>query len=60
MHYGDYRLESTTEENDLGVIFTADLKFSRQVAMGANKANRVVGAIRRSLRYMDGHMFIQL
>ena len=43
-----------------GVIFTSDLKFSRQVAMAANKANRVTGAIRSSFRYMDGHMFVQL
>ncbi len=48
------------EEKDLGVIFTPDLKFTRHVAMAANKANRVVGAIRRSFRYMDGAMFVQL
>ena len=47
IHYY-YKLESTTEEKDLGVgvIFTPDLKFSRQVAMAPNKANHVIGAIR--------------
>jgi len=56
----DYKLESITKEKDLGVIFTTALKFSRNVGMAANKANRVVGAIRRSFRYMDGQMFVQL
>ena len=52
MHYGrgnrhnEYRLESTTEEKHLGVIFIPVLKFSRQVAMAPNKANHVIGAIR--------------
>ena len=47
--YDEY-LECTNEEKDLGVIFTPDLELSRQVTMAANKANRVIGAIRRSFR----------
>ena len=76
MHYGprnqgyDYNmgqdnstdtfLQVTTEEKDLCVLFTRDLKFSEHIAMTANKANRVVGAIRPSFRYMDKTIFIQL
>jgi len=48
----DYKLEYATEEKDLGLKFTPDLTFSRQVAMAANKANHVVGAMRRSFRYI--------
>jgi len=51
---------TTTEEKDLGVVFSTDLKFSTHVATAANKANRVVGAIRRSFRYMDKAMFVLL
>ena len=53
-------LQVTTEEKDLGVLFTTDLKFSEHIAMAANKANRVEGAIRHSFRYMDKIIFLQL
>jgi len=53
-------LQSAEEEKDLGVIFTTDLKFSRHIATAANKANRIVGIIRRSFRYLDKPMLAQL
>ena len=52
--------EMTTEEKDLGVIFTKDLKFFRHIAMAANKANRVVGSIRQAFRYINRTIFTQL
>ena len=48
------------EEKDLGVLFTEDLKFSKHIGAAVNKSNRVVGAIRRSFRYLDKAMLVQL
>jgi len=54
------KMEVTTEEKYLGVMFSRDLKFSTHVAKAANKGNQVIGAIRRSFRYMEKDMFTQL
>jgi len=54
------KMEVTTEEKDLGVTFSRDLKFSTHVAKAAKKGNQVIGAIRRSFRYMDKDMLTQL
>ena len=71
MHYGrqtqnfEYtmdtvQVQAVSEEKDLGVTFTPDLKFSKHIASAANKASRVVGSIRRSFRYIDKSMLVQL
>ena len=41
------------EEKDLGVIFDLSLKFSKHINTVANKANRILGVIKRPLAYMD-------
>ena len=48
-HHGE-----TTNERDLGVQIDHDLKFDQQVEMVANKANKMLGLIRRSFTYLDG------
>ena len=54
---GDRReLGVLTEEKDLGVKFDPSLKFSKHVAMVANKANRMVGIIRRTFDFLDEDM----
>jgi ribonuclease P/MRP protein subunit RPP40 len=53
-------LAEDTEEKDLGVLFDTTLKFSKHVAMIASKANRMVGLIRRSFKFMDKPTFICL
>ena len=50
----DTTLGETTNERDLGVQIDRDLKFYQQVEMVANKANKMLGLIRRSFIYLDG------
>ena len=50
----DTTLGETTNERGLGVQIDRDLKFDQQVEMVANKANKMLGLIRRSFIYMDG------
>ena len=46
-------LPAVTEEKDLGVIFTKDMKPSKQCTAARNKANRVLGLINRTLMYKN-------
>lgn len=46
-------LESSEVERDLGVNVDSDLKFSKHVEIQVNKANRILGLIRRSYEYLD-------
>ncbi|XP_072039474.1 uncharacterized protein [Amphiura filiformis] len=50
-------LKVRAEEKDLGVIFDPTLKFSKHVGTISNKANRIVGLIKRTFDYMDEDMF---
>ena len=48
------------EEKDLGVLFDTTLKFSSHIAATASKANRLVGLIRRTFKFLDQKMLVQL
>ena len=50
-------LEVTTEEKDLGVFVTPDMKSSTHTSKVAAKANSVVGRIKRTFSFMDCDMF---
>jgi len=39
----DWSLQETTEEKDLGLITTANLKVSRQCCEAASKAKKILG-----------------
>ena len=53
-------LDVTTEEKDLGVFVTPDMKSATHVSKVAAKANSVVGRIKRTFSYMDCDMFKSL
>ena len=46
---GDAVLGRTTQENDLGVTFSADMKVSDQCGIAASKGNQILGLIRRTI-----------
>ena len=45
-------MDITTSEKDVGVIIDNKLSFDMHIAEKVNKANSVVGAIRRSFEYL--------
>ena len=53
-------LEHVFEEKDLGVTIDSRLQFDEHVAEKIKKANNMVGLIRRSFSYLDGHLFKKL
>ena len=48
---GDAILGRTTQEKDLGVTFSADMKVSEQCGIAASKGNQILGLIRRTIMY---------
>jgi hypothetical protein len=46
-------LQSSMCEKDLGVLVDCDLDLSKHIEAQVNKANRILGLIRRSFEYMD-------
>jgi len=44
---GGMKLDSTLEEKDLGVIFNEKPQVGKQCLKAANKANKIIGMIKR-------------
>ena len=53
-------LEVGVNEKDIGVVIDPKLNFELHIAEKVNKANRQMGIIRRSFRYLDQKMFVKL
>ena len=56
---GDAVLDRTTQEKDLGVTFSADMKVSEQCGTAAWKGNKILGLIRRTM-YRDKQLIVPL
>ena len=53
-------LKNTNCERDLGVYIDKDLKFSHHIKTQVNKANQMLGMMRRSFTFLDAHTFKKL
>ena len=54
---GDAVLGRTTQENDLGVTFSADKKVSEQCGIAASKGNQILGLIRIIIMYKEKQLY---
>ena len=52
-------LTSHAAEKDLGVLIDKELKFRRQAAAAANKANQILGVIKRAFAHLDLYTRLQ-
>ena len=57
---GNDVLDTTTCEKDLGVEVDDDLSFTTHISKQVNKANSIMGMIRRKFPHLDCHTFPQL
>ena len=57
---GDAVLGRTTQEKDLGVTFSADMKVSEQCGIAASKGNQILGLIRITITYKEKLLIVPL
>ena len=57
---GDAVLGRTTQEKDLGVTFSVDMKVSEQCGIVVSKGNKIVGLIRRTITYKEKQLIVPL
>ena len=76
VHYGNIQFDTTyqmkdntgqlkdlpfdTEEKDLGIKFHSSMKFDSHISTVGNKANQLIGLIKRSFSFMDKELFLKL
>lgn len=53
-------LPDGTEEKDLGIIFQKTLKFVKHINNTVNRANRLIGMIKRTFRTLNRDLFLTL
>ena len=59
-HLDHMEIEHVFEEKDLGVTMDMELNFQEHISTKIKKANCIMGLIRRTFSYLDGHLFKKL
>lgn len=54
------QLKREDSEKDLGVLFTESLSFEKHISNTLNKANMIIGLIRRKFTHIDNTLFLTL
>ena len=57
-HVGTDKVKNVETEVDLGVCIDTELNFEEERKLRISKANRMVGAIRRSFKCLDKFTFV--
>ena len=57
---GNAVLGRSIQERDLGVTFSADMKVSVQCGIAASKGNKILGLIRRTIKYKEKQLIVLL
>ena len=57
---GGQKLKSVEQERDLGIIVHSNGKTSEQCTMAANKANQILGMIKRNIKWKDKNVITKL
>ena len=53
-------LQEVSDEKDLGIMITSDLKSAAQVVEASKKANRALGMISRTIKYKSKSVLLSL
>ena len=54
---GNNELKDVNQVKDLGIIVDSKLKFNQHIATKVNKANAVMGTIKRTFKHLDLETF---
>jgi len=54
------KITTCDEEKDLGVVFDRNLSFDTHIQNSINKANKMIGLIKRTFTYLDRDTFLKL
>ena len=57
---GNAVLGRITQENDLGVTFSAGMKVSEQCGIAASKGNQIIGLIGRTIMYKEKQLIVPM
>ncbi|WAR18737.1 YWV1-like protein, partial [Mya arenaria] len=55
-----HELTRDNQERDLGILFTSNLNFDQHINNIANKANSIIGLVRRKFTFMNKDLFLTL
>ena len=55
-----YELKEVTSEEDLGITFQQNMRFEEHISNTVNKANRLLGLVKRIFSHMDKTTFLTI